>query len=899
MSLSRGLPSLTRATRATRATGVGLHIFRKSLLPASRSYVDAVIASSSDVEPVKEVSETREGWFFIDSVLPVRLGTWDLRYYIGTIREESLLERLSALLSGVKAHGFKVLSVEPQEKDGGVFVKFQYNGNEEKSTLEEILLQARENASKHGGIPSWAGIPRGDIWLVKGRPWREDLNRFASPIVKISFEGPDVSEENLYDLLRPYGRIVDLNPPTPVPAGTLRSTTVHFRNVRAATTARNAIHGLSVQSPSTSTVTVLRTAYQKPIQAHAVRDYITSHPKIFLPVLFFLIGTLTYTVFDPIRIFMVEGKVNDWFDYRQFRLYQWIRANTLDRLDNVTSPHPSEVSSTPSGPVEGVWKERQDAEGALARYLSDLPTTVAFIHGPQGSGKRRMISAAIETRKRKALVIDVTELSKANSDMILVSGLANQTGYWPVFSFLNSVNNLIDLASVGLIGQKTGLSSSLSDQLKQILEVVGTGLRGVNTSYRKQHERDVKAEHTAELLHADELHVEEKIKKGIWHDPRLDCVSGNGVMSELGIGDELFTDLDIDQPLLNTNSENNREKENGSGEERRKQRSAEDLQAIEAMPVVIIKGYESKGGDARRQDLLDVLSQWTATLVENQVAHVIVISDNRENAKRLAKALPSKPLNLIALSDADSASALSFVKQKLHDVDVDIDFTKEQVVQVQRLGGRASDLEALIHRVRSGQNVEAAVEDIITRGVSELRKNAFGDDIEDAKTLPWSREQAWILMKQLAKKSEIPYHDVLIDFPFKGDETALRSMEYSELISIVTHNGRPSTIRPGKPVYKYVFERLVNDPVFQATQDIAFNMKVIASSETMIKSCEAELITLKDVDAGTSSWWGSRKAVTQRIEYLLKYMRTANAKIEAAEKQNASLKKILAKATNQ
>ena len=54
----------------------------------------------------------------------------------------------------------------------------------------------------------------------------------------------------------------------------------------------------------------------------------------------------------------------------------------------------------------------------------------------------------------KAMIIDVGELSKASSEMALVSGLATQTGYWPVFSFLNSLNNMIDLASVGVIGQK-------------------------------------------------------------------------------------------------------------------------------------------------------------------------------------------------------------------------------------------------------------------------------------------------------------------------------------------------------------------------------------------------------------------------------------------------------------
>lgn len=95
--------------------------------------------------------------------------------------------------------------------------------------------------------------------------------------------------------------------------------------------------------------------------------------------------------------------------------------------------------------------------------------------------------------------------------------------------------------------------------------------------------------------------------------------------------------------------------------------------------------------------------------------------------------------------------------------------------------------------------------------MNELRKTAFGEDVEDAKSLSWSREQAWIVLKQLAKNEEvvslidrwvvmctdvahpfepqIPYHNVLIDFPFKGDETALRSMEHAELIGIGTNNG--------------------------------------------------------------------------------------------------------------
>ena len=54
-------------------------------------------------------------------------------------------------------------------------------------------------------------------------------------------------------------------------------------------------------------------------------------------------------------------------------------------------------------------------------------------------------------------------------------------------------------------------------------------------------------------------------------------------------------------------------------------------------------------------------------------------------------------------------------------------------------------------------------------------------------------------------------------------------------------------------------------------------------------------MTLKEVEAGTSHWWGSRRAVSGRGEYLLRKMRVAGEKIEALEKKNAQLKKTLSK----
>ncbi|KAH7927744.1 hypothetical protein BV22DRAFT_257665 [Leucogyrophana mollusca] len=850
----------------------------------------ATLAPNSERE--QDVTENlKEGWLFVDSVFPIRLGVWDLRHYVGVFREETLLSSLEAQLSTVKTHDFRVLSLEPHPKDGGVFVRFSYGAGNPRNALETIESALRQETIKQGGLPSWAGLGRGNLWLVKGHPWREDMNRYASPVIKVAFDGPDIQEESLYEIFRPYGRIHNISAPVPVPSGSLRSSDVTFQRVQSATIARNALHGFRCSAGTSSTR--LQTIYQRPLQAHAIRDWSTAHPRIVLPIIFFLLGTLTYTIFDPVRAVSVEGKMLDWFDYREYAVYKWLRTNALERL----SMH-STVSEDAT-PTEDVWKERKDAESAIRSYLSDIPSTVAFVHGPQGSGKSRMLSAIISDTNRKALVIDCAELNKATSDSRLVADLAQQTGYWPIFTFLNSVNSMIDMASMGVIGQKAGFSSSVTEQLKQILEVVGTALKNVNKSLRNGAQRKARAEHAAQARKIEEARRRERILRGIWHDGRLDCIAGNGVMCELGVGDELLTDADSESGTsavtINTSAEDEKASQENMNELTRRQRSAEEVQAVGALPIVVIKNFAARGG-TNREEMLEVLARWAANLAENQVAHVIVMSDNRENAKLLARALPSKPLNSVALYDADAGSALSFVKQRLRDAGVATDLTSAQTTCVEKLGGRASDLESLIHKVRSGQGVEEAVEDIISRGVSELRKNAFGEDIDDARSLPWSREQAWTVLKQLSKKPEILYYDLLIEFPFKGDELPLRHMEHSELISISTVEGRPSTIRPGKPVFKYVFERLVNDSVFQATQDIYVNEKLISNAENTIRSCEVELSTLKDLSGmERSSLLGGRKASSERKEHLFKKMSSAQMKVQALEKRNVELKKVLSR----
>jgi hypothetical protein len=87
--------------------------------------------------------------------------------------------------------------------------------------------------------------------------------------------------------------------PSTVPAGTPRSATITYKHISSTTIARNVIHGFDLSPPSSSTSPVktrLRAGYQQPIHPHVIRDWMSGHPKIMLPLLVFLLGTITYTV---------------------------------------------------------------------------------------------------------------------------------------------------------------------------------------------------------------------------------------------------------------------------------------------------------------------------------------------------------------------------------------------------------------------------------------------------------------------------------------------------------------------------------------------------------------------------------------------------------------------------
>ena len=194
--------------------------------------------------------------FYISNVFPVKLAYWDPRPSWAFIREDSLMDRLREIGSEISGHGFRIESWEIARKDGGVFMHFSYIPPQKveqeeavTATAPEVVVnptspgrlflpQIYQSAERHGGFPNWLGqwwarrgldtmghqkfpgrdvmeteeanktqglrwmAGGGRVWVVKGKQWTEDMNRFPSSRLRVEFDGPDVSQEMLYTLFR-------------------------------------------------------------------------------------------------------------------------------------------------------------------------------------------------------------------------------------------------------------------------------------------------------------------------------------------------------------------------------------------------------------------------------------------------------------------------------------------------------------------------------------------------------------------------------------------------------------------------------------------------------------------------------------------------------------------------
>jgi hypothetical protein len=149
----------------------------------------------------------------------------------------------------------------------------------------------------------------------------------------------------------------------------------------------------------------------------------------------------------------------------------------------------------------------------------------------------------------------------------------------------------------------------LLDQVKQILEVVGTALRSVSSTRRKQALHNHKRANRIEEEKRTAEEVQERLHCGVWHDPRMGATAGGGILAELGVGDEPFREHDKDPVGYphETDVPTPPTKREGNG--------TLDLQAVSTLPTVVLRNYTAGG----KEDVMDVFAKWATALVEGQV----------------------------------------------------------------------------------------------------------------------------------------------------------------------------------------------------------------------------------------------------------------------------------------
>ncbi|CAG8316520.1 unnamed protein product [Penicillium nalgiovense] len=294
----------------------------------------------------------------------------------------------------------------------------------------------------------------------------------------------------------------------------------------------------------------------------------------------------------------------------------------------------------------------------------------------------------------------------------------------------------------------------------------------------------------------------------------------------------------------------------------------------EMRPVVVIDNYLY---DADDSVVLDKLTEWAAGLTSANIAHVIILTTDTSFAKPLGKAMPNQVFRTIALGDCSLEVGRRFV---LSHLDAEAGDDDEQNAR------RKETLRGLDYCIKV---LGAAVDRIIEQSASEILKIfILGTD----STAPqWTREQAWYLIKSIAnsKDGSLLYSKVLLSDVFKDNgEATLRALEQAELISIGTDKGFPRYVKPGKPVYRAAFQRLVANKTLQGRLDLLILSQLIGNENSSIKKYEEELQVLGSLPK--YPW-----ELASRIEWLLRKVHGSQSKILKYESESAALSKYLQK----
>ncbi|KAJ9097896.1 mitochondrial escape protein 2 [Naganishia cerealis] len=775
---------------------------------------------------------------YFDHIYPFSVSRYSWKQYftllfpVNRCSEDDIRERVMNLSSTEKEplpKDVRILELVPMRRDGGVFVKFQLPATMSARELVGLICQnTKENEQAYGERflvgplnKIWNHFPR--CFQVKGTPWIEDLRRFPSVKLLVKFEGERLTEEELYVLFRRYGLIIDI-----APGSGTEPAVIHFRKIRSAICAKNCVTGITLNSGNT----VVHIQYLPLKRVNYITDFIGNHQRIAIPIILALLATAAVFIFDPIREWFIMQNVShrhalDSYKDNKFlklvslpyeQVRRWIDLG-YDYFDlKFGCDEEDEFGGEKGEAPNDLWSERYEKVKQLKLWIYENINTFIIVRGPKGSGKEELV---LEHTLRddpvlgnKLLYIDCEALVKSRSDNALIEATAQQLGYFPVFTWTNSISQFVDLGVQGLTGQKSGLSESKETQLKNMFGLTSLAIRKLA------------------------LQDYAKYKKLVLRQRRRQQ------------GDSTSEDILSEDEYLS--------------------------QHPERKPVIVIDKFAGRA-DGDQDFIFKMISEWSAQLVQSNLAHVIILTHDVGSMLHLTSALPNQVMKLISLSDASQRLARHYVLNQLN---------KESQTQVNELdscleplGGRMLDLQAFVRRMRSGEAPGDALEEMVSQASEQITTFFL---LASLTQNSWSTAQVWLLIKLLAKQESISYETLCHDPLFKSPDSLsiLSTLEKHDLISLISDKGVLNTVLTGRPLYKAAFRSLVEDPkIFRIYEEDLYN-KLIALENAKIAKLEDEFAKLASVDA---------RLVRNRLDYVLNKIVASTDKITDYEEKISGL----------
>ncbi|KAJ2377863.1 mitochondrial escape protein 2 [Coemansia sp. RSA 2607] len=723
---------------------------------------------------------TYKAALFMDKLFPLKISMLDIRPYIMSRNEAAMKTKVASLIPTNLPHSFAVGNIEPHSRDGGSIVNFTFVGPPSKEDAEcvgnELVGIIDSHLASGAAGRNWFDLAPIRSLPVKGVPFSEDIVRMLpSKKVRVEFGGPDLTVEQLFHEFRQFGRIVDIEMQPTSCKDTPRWAIVHFTRLRAATSARNCVHGDVVGA------TRLQLSYVRERRENVILQWIKDHQKFMIPLAAAALIAAIYAVFDPIREFFVENKITGRFDLSKMPLIGSVRKAAVRSM--LWRRHGDDGSAL--GNEISAWSGLSEQRERLAAILNEPPESFIVVTGPHGSGKTAVVDQATQGKQYR-IVIDANKLAAQHSDLEQMTLLARQLGWWPVFNSIISITNAIDLMVAATTGSKAGISATPESQVRRILECLALVLTKI------RHNTETKALSSAE----------HKAPKTI---PPTE------------------------------------------------------------VPVIVLENFMDK-----ELPFSKAILEWSASVVEAGLAHCIVTTSGISGYHEIQRAQPQRAASLMSLDDETPMGAISLLQKQLsasrhvlqqrqqqHQTisdqeqvepsseSADIATGDQIAMAASVLGGRLEDLQLFVQKVQTGESVSAALEDIIQRSITEIRKYAFANDSEVGQLEhTWTPEQFWYLLTELARDGSVEYDRMHSSTLFSGNDAALLGLAEAQLITMTYDNDRPSRIRPGRPVYKAAFERIIEDPGFASSMNIKMNKKFIELETAKIRKAEEELALL-------------------------------------------------------